>query len=102
MQETWAQSLGQEDPLEEDMAIDSSWEISWTEEPGSLPQPPFPLDFPNTQITTRVSNPDLESTPLLSTPFPTSIHLGFSERGSVAAKNPAQIIANPLAFCRGK
>ena len=40
--------------------------------------------------------------PLLSTPFPTSIHLGFSERGSVAAKNPAQIIANPLAFCRGK
>ena len=31
--------LGQEDPLEEDMAIHSSilaWEIPWTEEPGGL------------------------------------------------------------------
>ena len=35
IQETWAQSLGQEDPLEEAMAIYSSilaWEIPWTEE----------------------------------------------------------------------
>ena len=32
-------SLGQEDPLEEEMATHSSllaWEISWTEEPGRL------------------------------------------------------------------
>ena len=32
----WAQSLGQEDPLEEDMATCSSipaWRIPWTEEP---------------------------------------------------------------------
>ena len=32
-------SLGQEDPLEEEMAAHSSilaWEISWTEEPGKL------------------------------------------------------------------
>ena len=39
MQETWVQSLGQEDPLEEEMAIHSSifaWEIPWTEEPGGL------------------------------------------------------------------
>ena len=39
MQETWVQSLGWEDPLEEDMAIHSSilaWEISWTEDPGRL------------------------------------------------------------------
>ena len=39
MQETWVQSLGWEDPLEEDMAIHSSilaWEISWTQEPGRL------------------------------------------------------------------
>ena len=37
MQETWVQSLGQEDPLEEDMATHSSilaWRIRWTEEPG--------------------------------------------------------------------
>ena len=38
-QETWVQALGQEDPLEEGMAIHSSvlaWEIPWTEEPGGL------------------------------------------------------------------
>ena len=37
MQETQAQSLGLEDPLENEMATHSSilaWEISWTEEPG--------------------------------------------------------------------
>ena len=39
MQETWVQSLGQDDPLEEEMSVDSSilaWEIPWTEEPGGL------------------------------------------------------------------
>ena len=39
MQETWLQSLGQEDPLEEGMAIHSSilaWRIPWTEEPDGL------------------------------------------------------------------
>ena len=39
MQETWVQSLGPEDPLEEEMATQSSilaWEISWTKEPGRL------------------------------------------------------------------
>ena len=39
MQETWVQSLGQEDPLEKEMATHSSilaWEIPWTEEPGRL------------------------------------------------------------------
>ena len=39
MQETWVWSLGQEDPLEEDMETHSStlaWRISWTEEPGGL------------------------------------------------------------------
>ena len=38
-QETWVQSLGQEDPLEEGMATHSSvlaWKIPWTEEPGGL------------------------------------------------------------------
>ena len=37
--ETWVQSLGQEDPLEEEMATHSSilaWKIPWTEEPGRL------------------------------------------------------------------
>ena len=39
MQEMWVQSLGWEDPLEEEMATHSSilvWEILWTEEPGGL------------------------------------------------------------------
>ena len=40
VQETWVQFLGQEDPLEKEMATHSSilaWEIPWTEEPGGLP-----------------------------------------------------------------
>ena len=39
MRETWVQSLGREDPLEEGMATQSSilaWKILWTEEPGGL------------------------------------------------------------------
>ena len=39
MQETWVRSLGQEDPLEKEMAIHSSaiaWKTPWTEEPGNL------------------------------------------------------------------
>ena len=38
-QEMRVQSLGQEDPLEESLATNSSvlaWEIPWTEEPGGL------------------------------------------------------------------
>ena len=39
MWETWAASLGWEDPLEKEMAMHSStlaWKIPWTEEPGRL------------------------------------------------------------------
>ena len=39
MQEIWVQPLGQEDPLEEEMATHSTilaWRISWTEETGRL------------------------------------------------------------------
>ena len=39
MWETWVQSLGQEDPMEKEMAIHSStiaWKIPWTEEPDRL------------------------------------------------------------------
>ena len=37
--ETCVQSLGQEDPLEKEMATNSgisAWDIPWTEEPGRL------------------------------------------------------------------
>ena len=39
MQETQVRSLGQEDPLEKEMATHSSiltWDIPWTEESGGL------------------------------------------------------------------
>ena len=39
MRETWVRSLGQEDPLEKEMAAQSSilaWKIPWMEEPGGL------------------------------------------------------------------
>ena len=42
MQETRVRSLGQEDPLEKEIATHSSilaWRIPWTEEPGGLQSP---------------------------------------------------------------
>ena len=39
VQETWVQTLSQEDPLEKEMEIHSSilaWKIPWMEEPGGL------------------------------------------------------------------
>jgi len=39
LQKPWVLSLGQEDPLEEEMATHSSvlaWKIPWREEPGRL------------------------------------------------------------------
>ena len=42
--ETWIQSPGWEDPLEEGMAIHSgilAWRIPWTEEPGVSEDPAF-------------------------------------------------------------
>ena len=39
MQETWVQSLSQENPLEKEIATHSNtlaWKIPWTKEPGRL------------------------------------------------------------------
>ena len=39
MQEIWVRPMGLEDPLEKEIATQSSilaWEIPWTEEPGGL------------------------------------------------------------------
>ena len=52
MQETWVQSLGWEDLLEEGVATHSSilaWRIPWTEEPGGL-------QYIGLQSQTRLSN----------------------------------------------
>ena len=51
MRETWVRALGQEDPLEKEMATHSvtlAWKIPWTEEPGSwtrLSNFPFTFHF---------------------------------------------------------
>ena len=52
MQETWVQSLCQEDPLEKKMVIHSNivaWRNPWTEEPGGL-------QSMGSQSQTRLSN----------------------------------------------
>ena len=48
MRETQVRSLGQEDPLEKEMAIHSStvaWKIPWTEEPQTLLKSQFVCAF---------------------------------------------------------
>ena len=47
MQETWVQSLVQEDPLEKEIETHSSilaWRIPWTEEPGEFYSPWSPKE----------------------------------------------------------
>ena len=49
MPETWVQFLGQEDPLEKEMAPHSStlaWKIPWMEEPGRSQSLTHLSDFP--------------------------------------------------------
>ena len=60
MWETWVRSLGQEDPLEKEMATHSStfaWKIPWTGEPGGLQS---------------MGSPELGTTERLPFPFPLS------------------------------
>ena len=55
MQETQVQSLGQDDPLEKEMATHFStlaWKIPWTEEPGGLQS--MGLQRPTLQITYKL------------------------------------------------
>ena len=54
MQEAWVWSLGQEDPLEKEMATRSSilaWEIPWTEEIGGILAQPMRLQKCQVQLT---------------------------------------------------
>ena len=59
IQETWVQSVGQEDPLEKGMATHSSilaWRIPWTEEPGGLGCSPWSSKkVDTTELLTHVS-----------------------------------------------
>ena len=48
MWKTWVRSLGQEDPLEKEMATHTSilaWKISWTEELGGLQSKGYHLTY---------------------------------------------------------
>ena len=83
VQETWAPSLGWEDPLEEEMATHSiilAWRIPWTEEPDRLqsmgPQrfEPLNLSFPNTVLYQLFSN--------LTPPSPVSLVARWLQRGT--------------------
>ena len=55
MQETWVRFLGQEEPLEKEMAIHFSilaWRIPWTEDPGR-PQSMGSQELATTQRLTK-------------------------------------------------
>ena len=61
MQETKAQSLGWEDPLEKEMATHSSilaWRIPWTEELGGLQSMELQRVRPDWATNTFTSHPD--------------------------------------------
>ena len=54
VQEMQVRTLGQEDPLEKEMATHSSilsWEIPWTEEPGKLQSRGHKELYPTEQLT---------------------------------------------------
>ena len=98
-QEMWAQSQGQEDPLEEEMATHSSilaWRIPWTEEPGGVQymrsqrvtwlsvwthKVCIMFNFITTTTTTKL----LQSCPTLCDPMDCSL-LGFSIYGILQAR----------------
>ena len=94
MQETWFQSLGQEDPLEQRMVTHSSifaWRIPWAEEHGRLYSPwgHKELDVTNQLIHMHVSSHRGKMVlPLFSTY--STYHLGagalVGEFGSMAPK----------------
>ena len=57
MQETQVQCLGQEDPLEKEVATHSSilaWEIPWTKEPGGLQS----MRLQKVQVTEQLNDDD--------------------------------------------
>ena len=61
MQETWVQSLGQEDASEKGIATHSSipaWRISWIEEPGGLYSPRGHKELDMTERLTLTSTRD--------------------------------------------
>ena len=73
MWETWVRSLGQEDPLEKEMATHTStiaWKIPWTEEPGRL-------QFMGSQSQTRLSDFTFTFTDLGSSSLSVIIFLPF-------------------------
>ena len=89
MQEMWVQSLDWEDPLEQEMATDSStlaWEIPWTEEPGELQSTVLQESDTTQQATTqqrqsKAKHPFISCVSLYSFKFP--LHLSFCRSDTV-------------------
>ena len=69
MQETWIQSLGQDDPLEKEVATEYSsilaWKTPWTEAPGGLQSMGF-KELDRTEMTQHT--PGLEKNCMYLTP----------------------------------
>ena len=88
IQETWASSLGWEDPLEKGKATHSSilaWRIPWTEEPCGLRWQSQSLLTANTfTFTTVVKVKSLSRVRLFATPWTVAyqapLYMGFSRQ----------------------
>ena len=90
--ETWVQSLGWEDPLEEEMATHFSilaWRIPWTEEPGGLHEVTkswlFALGGPSIEVSASASGDQAAFTEL-----PCSLSYLESSAGSISLGHTAQ------------
>ena len=97
MQETWVQSLGQGDPLEQGLATHSSilaWEISGTEEPGRLQ--PMGSRRIRHDLATKPSPPRWNLRSPLRPPAPTTPALPVSfGQDSCAPEVQAQTLHQP-------
>ena len=83
MQETWVQSLGQEDPLEKEMATHSNtlaWKIPWMEEPNRL-QSMGSQRVTHDRVTSLSLSPDM-----------------IINSGTAAMKNPGQTKSDNLLY----
>ena len=93
----WAQSLGWEDPLEEDMVTHSSilaWKIPWTEEPGGLQSMSHKVSDTAEQLTLTVKT---ETSQIKNLPANAG---GITQRGfdPYVGKIPGGGHGNPLQY----
>ena len=91
MQETWAQTLGWEDPLEKEMANHSSilaWKISWPLEPGGL----------QSMGSQRVGHDWVTNTLLILNIYTSLLSLGFGRIPCIKQINSILVLKNAKIF----